>query len=133
MTKSFRTKDKLTAAQLTKAWGAELAKDEANTSGHENNLLHILLEDIVNGRLDTCGPLRDGRRLGLRVITPDNKAGFIEGPQLTEFIRLGQDFALHRISSQRVALAHSPKSRGGRGKSSATSGCSRRSRLFLRK
>jgi hypothetical protein len=104
MTKLFRTKDKLTAAQLTKAWGAELAKDEPNAGGHENNLVHILLEDIVNGRLDTRGPLRDGRRLGLRLITPDNKAGFIEGPQLTEFIRLGQDFALHRIVITKEAV-----------------------------
>jgi hypothetical protein len=43
--------------------------------------------DIVNGRLDDSGPLVDGRRLGLRLITPENRAAFIEGPQLLDLIR----------------------------------------------
>jgi hypothetical protein len=59
VTKLFRTKDWLTAAQLSRAWSAELAKDEPRANGHKHDLLHMLLEDIVNGRLDASGPLRD--------------------------------------------------------------------------
>jgi len=50
----------------------------------EGNLEHSLVQDIINGRLDEAGPEVDGRRLGLRIITPEGKAGFLEGHQLTE-------------------------------------------------
>jgi hypothetical protein len=42
---------------------------------------------MLNGRLDEAGPVaEDGRRLGLRLITPEGKAGFIEGHQLRDVI-----------------------------------------------
>jgi len=104
MTKLYRSRDWLTAAQITQAWGAELAKDEPHASGHEQNLVNLLLMDIVNGRLDNSGPLREGRRLALRIITDDNKAGFIEGHQLIEPIRHDQDSALHRIAIMKEAV-----------------------------
>jgi hypothetical protein len=76
----FRTREYLTIAQLTHAWGCELAKEHREDPVQSvANLEHILLEDIVNGRLDDAGPSRDGRRLGMAWITADNKAGFIEG------------------------------------------------------
>jgi hypothetical protein len=77
----FRRQGSLTIAQLTRAWGYELAATEDPNQVVED-FRHVLLIDIVNGRLDGSGPLRDGRRLGLRVITAENKAGFIEGHQL---------------------------------------------------
>jgi hypothetical protein len=77
----FRRQGSLTIAQLTRAWGYELAAREHPNQVVED-LRHVLLIDIVNGRLDGSGPLRDGRRLGLRVIAAENKAGFIEGHQL---------------------------------------------------
>src|SRR5262249_42302335 len=80
----FRTKPWLTLAQLTRDWGGELAIDERGRQDLIQDLVHMLKEDIVNGRLDDSGPLRDGRRLGLRLITPENQAGFIEGRQLLD-------------------------------------------------
>jgi hypothetical protein len=61
----FRTRPWLTLAQLARAWGDELAKDERGRQDHIQDLLHMLKEDIVNGRLDDSGPLRDGRRFGV--------------------------------------------------------------------
>jgi hypothetical protein len=73
----------MTIAQLTGAWSSELAEGGEDPKQCEQNLAHILMEDILNGRLDDSGPLRDGRRLGLRlIITPESRAGFIEGRQL---------------------------------------------------
>ena len=82
----FRTQGWLTFAQLTRKWGRELAK--AEEADHcIQDLRHILLVDILNGHLDDSGPLVGGQRLGLRLITPENKAGFIEGHRLLEFTR----------------------------------------------
>jgi hypothetical protein len=82
----FHAQGWLTIAQLTRAWGRELAKGgDRNEVAH--HLVHFLVVDIVNGRLDNSGPLReDGRRLGLRLITPENKAGFVEGQQLRDVL-----------------------------------------------
>ena len=80
----FRTKEWLTLAQLARAWGDELARDEQGRQHFVQDLVHSLKEDIVNGRLDDWGPLRDGRRLGLRLISPENKPEFIEGHQLVD-------------------------------------------------
>jgi hypothetical protein len=55
------------------------------------------MEDIVNGRLDNSGPLVDGRRLGLRGVTPENKAAFIEGPQLLDLVRTKEPWLLHYV------------------------------------
>ena len=86
MSKLFRAERWLTVAQLTGAWSFELAESGEDPKQCEQNLVHILMEDILNGRLDDSGPLVDGRRLGLRLITPENRAAFIEGPQLLEEI-----------------------------------------------
>ena len=77
MSTLFSTKDSLTIVQLVRAWGPELGRTEADPSQVEPNLAHELLEDILNGRFDDSGPFRDGRRAGLRLITPDYRAGFL--------------------------------------------------------
>jgi hypothetical protein len=87
VSKLFRTEGWMTVAQLTVAWSSELAEGGEDPKQCEQNLGHILMEDIVNGRLDDSGPLVDGRRLGLTLVTPENKAAFIEGPQLLDLIR----------------------------------------------
>jgi hypothetical protein len=64
----------MTIAQLGGAWSSELAEGGEDPKQCEQNLVHILMEDILNGRLDDSGPLRDdGQRLGLRLITPENR------------------------------------------------------------
>jgi hypothetical protein len=55
------------------------------------------MEDIINGRLDNSGPLLKGRRLGVALITPEYKAGFIEGHQLRDLSRTGQDWVPHYV------------------------------------
>jgi hypothetical protein len=49
-----------------------------------SDLTHFLIEDMKSGRLDYAGPLADDRRLGLRLITPDNRAGYLDGRQARE-------------------------------------------------
>jgi hypothetical protein len=68
----FLTKGWLTVAQLAGAWTAEILGAEQDPQQFEQELVHLLLEDIVNKRRDDAGPLAEGRRLGLRVITPDD-------------------------------------------------------------
>jgi hypothetical protein len=70
----------------------------------EQNLVHILMVDIINGRLDDSGPLVDGRRLGLRLITPESKAAFIEGAQLLDPIRTKEAWLLHRVVIRKEAV-----------------------------
>src|SRR5262249_16221530 len=57
-------------------------------------------EDILNGRLDNSGPPRDGRRLGLRCIGPDN----VEGPQLLEYFESGPRLLHHVIAMKEAVL-----------------------------
>ncbi len=78
----FRTKEWMTVAQLVRCWAGELATLEVDRQQSEQDLLHTLMEDIINGRLDQAGPFREDQRSGLRLITPENKAGFVEGHQL---------------------------------------------------
>jgi hypothetical protein len=80
----FRTKKCLTIFDLARAWGLELAKGGGEPEQHVHDLTHILLQDIVNGRLDDSGPFWDGRRSGVAVITANYKVGFIEGRCLLE-------------------------------------------------
>ena len=94
----------MTIAQLTGAWSSELAKGGEDPKRCEQNLVHILMEDILNGRLDDSGPLVDGRRLGLRLITPENRAAFIEGPQLLELIQTDQARVLHNVLVMKEAV-----------------------------
>ena len=105
MSKLFRTKEGMTIAQLAGAWSSELAEGGEDPKQCEQNLVHILMEDILNGRLDDSGPLRDdGQRLGLRLITPENRAGFIEGRQLLDLIRADQAWALHNVLVMKEAV-----------------------------
>jgi hypothetical protein len=80
----FRTKRWLTIAQLIPAWAAELPDAHRDPDHIARDLAHCLLEDMINGRLDGAGPVADGRRLGLRLITPEGTAGFIEGHHVRE-------------------------------------------------
>jgi hypothetical protein len=86
MSMIFRTKEWMTVAQLVHAWAGELAAPGGDPQQFERDLLHTLMEDIVNGRLDNSGPLREGQRSGLRRITSENKAAFIEGHQLSDMV-----------------------------------------------
>jgi hypothetical protein len=74
----FRTKQWLTLSQLVRAWASELAESGRSANQVEHDLTHFLVEDIVNGRLDQAGPLEQGRRLGLRFITPDGGADYLD-------------------------------------------------------
>jgi hypothetical protein len=95
----------MTIAQLGGAWSSELAEGGEDPKQCEQNLVHILMEDILNGRLDDSGPLRDdGQRLGLRLITPENRAGFIEGRQLIDLIRADQAWVLHNVLVMKEAV-----------------------------
>ena len=104
MSKLFSTKGWMTIAQLARAWSPELAEDGENPRDCEQNLIHLLLEDIINGRLDNSGPLVDGRRLGLVGVTPENKASFVEGPKLVDLIRGDKTFVLHNILVMKEAV-----------------------------
>jgi hypothetical protein len=95
----FRAKGELTAYRLVHGWAGELPGAANDPKRFEQDLAHLLLEDIVNGRLDDAGPLVEGRRLGLRIVTPDFRAGFLEGRQILDALRSGCDaeFLGHRI------------------------------------
>jgi hypothetical protein len=91
----FRTKGWLTLAQLARAWTAEIPGAEQDPQQFEQELVHLLLEDIVNKRLDETGPIVDGRRLGLRIITPDGRAGFLDGDQARDLLLPGGVWTFH--------------------------------------
>jgi hypothetical protein len=95
----FRTKAWLTLHQLVHGWAGELPGAEKDPKGFQQNLAHLLLEDIANGRLDDAGPLVEGQRLGLRLISPGCQVGFLEGRQILDALRSGDDaeFLGHRI------------------------------------
>ena len=95
----FRTKGWLAVNQLARAWAGELPGAEKDPKRFEQDLAHLLLEDVANGRLDDAGPFVEGRRLGLRIVTPDFRAGFLEGRQILDALRSGGDaeFLGHRI------------------------------------
>ena len=84
MSMLFRPQKCLTISQLTRAWGLELAKGGGEPEQHVHDLTHILLQDIVNGRLDDSGLFWDGRRSGVGFITADYKVGFVEGRYFLE-------------------------------------------------
>src|SRR6516165_4521329 len=84
----FRKEGWLTFAQLTRAWGRELA-NPGEADQYIEDLGHILLTDISNGRLDDSGPLREDQRSGLRLITPENKAGIINGQDVGNLLNTG--------------------------------------------
>lgn len=104
MSKLFRTKECLTLAQLSKAWGPELAGDDEDPATCREILLHVLKEDIINGHLDVSGPPRHGHRLGLRLITDEWSPGFIEGRQLIDPIRNDYPWVLARVALTKEAV-----------------------------
>jgi hypothetical protein len=85
----FRTKPWLTCSQLVRAWASELAESSTSANQVERDLEHFLVEDIVNGRLDEAGPLEQGRRLGLRLITPKGQADYLERDQASRLLLAG--------------------------------------------
>jgi hypothetical protein len=114
MSTIFRTKEWMTVAQLVRAWARELAAPEYGDPQHfERDLLHTLMEDAVNGRLDNSGPFREGQRSGLMIITPENKAGFIEGHQLRDLVPVGpaNRWLLDRVVVMREAVLDFAKRR----------------------
>jgi hypothetical protein len=104
MSKLFRMKQGLILAQLTRAWSSELVESGSDPQQCEQDLINVLLEDILNGRLDNSGPPRDGGRLGLRCIGPDNRPHLVEGPQLLEYLESGPRLLHHVIAMKEAVL-----------------------------
>jgi hypothetical protein len=104
MSELFRTKEWLTIAQLTNAWSFELAEGCEGPKRFEQNLIHVLMEDIFNGHLDNSGPLRKGQRLGLRWITSEYEAAFIEGRKLLEPFRADRARVLNNVLVMKEAV-----------------------------
>jgi hypothetical protein len=95
----FRTRGWLTLAQLIQYWADELVAPGEDRPGFQRELLRFLFENMINGRLDNAAPLRDdGERLGLRYITNDNRAAFVEGRLI------GPSSDLHRIVVMKEAV-----------------------------
>jgi len=80
MTHVLRTKEWVTVAQLTRGWAVQL--DQEHFEQVEADLIQTVCEDMVNGRFDDVGPVRDGGRLGLRFIVEGKGPGFIKGHEL---------------------------------------------------
>lgn len=82
----YRTRKGLTLAQLLPAWARELAGSPGSIDRLQSDLTNFLIEDVVNCRLDNVGPTREDRALGLRLITPNNQAGYLEGHEARELL-----------------------------------------------
>src|SRR6516165_12734987 len=80
MTHVLRTKESVTVAQLTRSWAVQL--DEEHFEQEQADLIQTICEDMVNGRFDDVGPVRDDGRLGLRFIVEGKGPGFIKGHEL---------------------------------------------------
>src|SRR6516165_8950924 len=80
MTHVLRTKEWVTVAQLTRGWAVQL--DQEHFEQEEADLIQTVCEDMVNGRFDDVGPVRDGGRLRLRFIVEGKGPGFIKGHEL---------------------------------------------------
>jgi hypothetical protein len=87
----------MTIAQLARAWSYELGRDRDDPKHRERDLVHILLEDIINGRLDSSGPDRNGQRLGLRWVTDNREAAYVEGTNLRELIGVKPTWVLDNV------------------------------------
>jgi len=95
----------LTVSELVPAWAKELA--DARTSGYEfeDKLSYHLEKDVINGFLDD--PLRNGSRLGLRVIGPGGQPMYIEGRQLYGLFRtMERDILLSKEALLEFARRH---------------------------
>lgn len=106
----FRTNKYLTIAQLTRAWGPELARVRGEDPLQcKEDLTYVLLQDVFNGRLDDAGPVWDDRRLGrlgVACITVDNKAACVEGRHLLDFTRNAESrcWLLHDVLVVKEAI-----------------------------
>jgi hypothetical protein len=103
----FRSEGWLTIARLVHAWAPELVGSEGEASLSEQVLRQFLIEDILNGRLDDAGPLRDGRRLGLRWIIQDSPPGFLQADQAKVLMGVwgnGPHFWNHILVMKEAAL-----------------------------
>ena len=110
MTIVFRTKGWLTLPQLVDAWGSELAKVGEEPNRSQKALEHVLLEDIINGRLDHTGPLQDGRKRGLH-LEFGGRAYFVEGHEIRTLMASDPWFSLHRIVIMKEAVLDFAKRR----------------------
>jgi hypothetical protein len=81
----WRDKPCLTLTRLVPAWAEELSADRG-TQVTEQDLFGSFFEDAANGLLDHVGPLKDGRRLGLAIITPSGEATSVEGGVLAPLL-----------------------------------------------
>jgi len=97
MTHVLRTKEWVTVAQLTRGWAVQL--DQEHFEQVEADLIQTVCEDMVNGRFDDVGPVRDGGRLGLRFIVEGKGPGFIKGHELRPLLiwRPAVPWVLNRI------------------------------------
>jgi hypothetical protein len=101
----FRKEQWLTLARLTVAWGRELANG-GDADQSIRDLGHILLTDILNGHLDESGPLREDQRSGLRLVTPEYKAGIIQGHHVRDLLKKSpiSQFSNHILVMKEAAL-----------------------------
>jgi Bacterial regulatory proteins, gntR family len=102
----FRTREWLSLPQLVDAWGLELAKVGDEPDRSQKALEHILLEDIINGRLDDTGPLRkmNGRSLGVR-LEFGGVPSFVEGHEIRPLVCCPiPAISLHRILIMKEAV-----------------------------
>jgi hypothetical protein len=90
----FRTKEWLSLPQLVDAWEFELAR-VGEKPNRQKALEHVLLEDIINGRLDHGGPLHDGRKRGL-YLEFGVRPHFVDGREI-HALMADPSFSLHRI------------------------------------
>jgi hypothetical protein len=66
MSKIFRSKGFLTIAQLSHSWARELVEPRRGCTFHcEQNLMHELTEDVLNGRFEATGRFSDGQNSGI--------------------------------------------------------------------
>src|SRR5262245_33870442 len=75
----------LTVSQIVAAWAKELADARTGVYEIQDKLWHHLEKDVINGLLDD--PLRNGSRVGLRVIGPGGPPLDLEGWQLYGLFR----------------------------------------------
>jgi len=105
----FRTKEWLSLPQLVDAWGFELARVGEEPNRSQKALEHVLLEDIINGRLDHGGPLHDGRKRGL-YLEFGGRPHFVDGHEIQTLMG-DPSFSSHRILIMKEAVLDFAKRR----------------------
>jgi hypothetical protein len=82
----------VTVSELVRAWAKQLADARTGVYEFEDKLSYHLERDIINGVLDD--PLRNGSRLGVRVIGPGGQPIYIEGWRLYGLFRTMERYIL---------------------------------------